>query len=262
MRRRVVRGAAVMLALGLAVACSNPLGKQYEYEEQLYLSVNGAATMAIDTSVPALVALPHLPLDPSPRARLDREDVRKLFLSPQCADVRVGQPWIRGGRRFVQIRISVADVRHLQACGPLAWSVYALTREGAQLHFEQAVGPPNQGDPGKVNWDGTELVAFKLHLPSRILFHNVKRLADGSNGEAGRGNILTWEQRLADRRSGQPLRMEVRMAGESILYRTLWLFGGAFLSAVAVLLALIWMTVRRAKRRQKASGRPPVAAGT
>jgi hypothetical protein len=253
MRRRVTRGAAVTLALGLAAACSNPLGKQYEYEEQLYLSVNGAATMAIDTSVPALVALHDLPLDPSPRARLDREDVRKLFLSPQCADVRVGQPWIRGGRRFVQIRISVTDVRQLQTCGPIGWSAYALTREGSQLHFEQTVGPPHPGDPAKVNWDGSELVAFKLHLPSRILFHNVKRLEDGSNGEAERGNILTWEQRLVDRRSGQPLRMEVRMAGESILYRTLWLFGGAFLAAVGVLLGLIWMTVRRARRRQMAT---------
>jgi hypothetical protein len=251
MRRRVAR-AAVMLAFGLTAACSNPLGKQYEYEEQLYLSVNGAATMAIDTSVPALVALHHVPLDPAPRARLDREDVRKLFVSSQCPDVRVGQPWIRKGRRFVQIRIAVPDVRHLQACGPLGWSAYSLTREASALHFEQTVGPPNQGDPGKVNWDGTELVAFKLHLPSRILFHNVKRLEDGSNGEAERGNILAWEQRLTDRRAGQPVRMEVRMAGESILYRTLWLFGGAFLAAVGVLMALIWITMRRARRRQMA----------
>jgi hypothetical protein len=188
MRRRVAR-AAVLLAFGLTAACSNPLGKQYEYEEQLYLSVNGAATMAIDTSVPALVALHHVPLDPAPRARLDREDVRKIFLSSQCSDVRVGQPWIRKGRRFVQIRIAVPDVRQLRACGPLGWSAYSLTREASELHFEQTVGPPNQGDPGKVNWDGTELVAFKLHLPSRILFHNVKRLEDGSNGEAERGNI-------------------------------------------------------------------------
>ena len=240
-----------MLALGLAASCSNPLRRQYEYEEQLYLSVNGAATMAVDASVPALVALHGLPLDPSPRARLDREDVRKLFLSPECADVRVGQPWLRSGRRFVQIRIAVNDVRQLGRCGPLGWSTYALTREGAELQFEQAVGSPTQGDPGKVNWDGTELVAFKLHLPSRILFHNVKRLEDGSNGEAERGNILTWEQRLADRRSGQPLLMKVRMTGDSILYRTLWLFGGAFLSAVAVLLGLVWITVRRARRLGK-----------
>ena len=238
------------LSLVLAAACSNPLGKQYEYEEQLYLAVNGAATMAIDTSVPALVALHNLPLDPSPRARLDRDEVRKLFASDRCQDVRVGQPWIRGGRRFVQIRISVADVRQLPSCGPLAWSTYALGREGTQLHFDQTVGPPHPGDPGKVNWTGTELVAFKLHLPSRILFHNVKRLEDGSNGQAERGNILTWEQRLADRRAGQPVQMEVRMDSESILYRTLWLFGGAFLAAVAVLLGLIWLTVRRARQRQ------------
>ena len=72
-----------------------------------------------------------------------------------------------------------------------------------------------------MNWDGKELVGFKLHAPSRIFFHNVRRLEDGSPGDADRGNILTWEQTLADRRAGQPLRMEVRMGPESILFRTL-----------------------------------------
>ena len=259
MRGRVARTAAVALALGLAAACSSPLGKQYEYEEQLYLSVNGAATLAIDTSVPALVALHNLPIDPSPRARLDRDLVRSLFTSATCDDVRVGQPWMRRGRRFVQVRISVAEVGQLSSCGPLAWSAYSLAREGPLLHFEQTVRPPAQGDPGKVNWDGTELIAFKLHLPSRILFHNVKRLEDGSNGEAERGNILTWEQRLSDRRSGQPVRMEVRMDSESILYRTLWLFAGAFGAAVLVLLGLVWITVRRARRRRETLG--PVGDG-
>ena len=87
---------------------------------------------------------------------------------------------------------------------------------------------PRAGDPGPVNWDGSELVAFKLHLPSKITFHNVRRLADNSPGEFERGNILTWEQRLADRRAGTPIDIQVHMERESILYRTLWLFGGSF----------------------------------
>ena len=100
-----------------------------------------------------------------------------------------------------------------------------------------------------MNWDGRELVGFKLHLPSRIIFHNVKRLEDGSNGEPDRGNILTYEQRLNDRRAGQPLEMEVRMDAQSILYRTLWLFAGAFMAAAFVILTLVGWTMRRAKRR-------------
>jgi hypothetical protein len=136
----------------------------------------------------------------------------------------------------------------------LSWSTYRLGREGDQLAYEQTVGAPGAGDPGRVNWDGSELVGFKLHLPSRITFHNVKRLEDGSNGEAERGNILTWEQRLTDRIAGQPVVMLVRMDAESILARTLTLFFGAFGAAISLLALLIWLSIRRARR-----GRAPVS---
>ena len=36
------------------------------------------------------------------------------------------------------------------------------------------------------------------------------------------------------------------MDRQSILYRTLWLFGIAFASALLVIAGLIWMTMRRA----------------
>ena len=74
----------------------------------------------------------------------------------------------------------------------------------------RSVAAPDLRDPGAVNWDGTELVAFKLHLPSRIHEHNVK-LLDGANGTTERGNILTWEQTLVARRAGTPIVMDVTM---------------------------------------------------
>lgn len=244
---------AWVVSLLVPAACSNPLGKQYEYEEQLYLGVTGAATLVIDSSIPALVALRNLPLDPSSTAHVDRDQVRRLFATAGCRDVKVGQPWTRKGRRFVQISVEASDVRQLAACGPVAWSTFVFEREqqGEReiIHYEQTVGPPAAGDPGKVNWDGSELVGFKLHIPSRIIFHNVKRLEDGSNGEPDRGNILTFEQRLEDRRAGQPIAMEVRMDSQSILYRTLWLFAGAFVAAVSLLMSMAWLTVRRGRRR-------------
>jgi hypothetical protein len=242
----------VCAVLVATVACGNPFGRQYEYEEQVYLGVDGAASVVVDASVPALVALRKMPLDPAPRARVDRDLVRRLFSTAGCHEVRVGQPRVRQGRHFVQVRLTAPTVAALSECAPLAWSTYRFERVGSEIHYEQIVGAGANGDPGPVNWTGQELVAFKLHLPSRILFHNVRRLEDGGPGEPGRGNILTWEQRLSDRRAGQPLRLEVRMDSESILYRTLWLFAGAFVAAVGVLVLLIWITIRRARRR----GRP------
>ena len=61
-----------------AAACRNPLGREYEYEEQLYLQVNGSATVIVDASIASLVALRGLPLDTSFATRPDRAAIRKL----------------------------------------------------------------------------------------------------------------------------------------------------------------------------------------
>ena len=40
--------AAIVLAGLIAGSCSNPLARQYEYEEQLYLNVDGSATIVVN----------------------------------------------------------------------------------------------------------------------------------------------------------------------------------------------------------------------
>lgn len=239
-----------MLALAMAAGCSSPFGPRYEYAEQLYLRVDGGATVIIDASLPALVALRGLALDPAPNARVDREGIRRMFAEAGCNDVRVGQPWVRERRHFVQVRVETRDIRTLSACGPLSWSRYQFVKENGEIAYTQVVGAPTPGDPRQVNWKGDEIVGFKLHLPSKILHHNVKRLSDGSNGTIDRGNILAYEQRLTDRRAGKPIEIEVRMGGQSILFQTLWLFGGAFVAALVVLTTIIWITMRRARKRK------------
>ena len=252
MRRRPLSAAGGLFLLAFAAGCSNPLGRQYEYEEQIYLSVDGSATVVVDSSIPAFVALRGATFDPAMKAGVNREQVRAWFEATGCHDVRVGQPWVRRGRRFVQVRMAVKDIRELGSCGALGWSRYQFDRDQDAIHFVQEVGAAAGGHAGTVNWDGKELVGFKLHAPSRIFFHNVRKLEDGTAGESERGNILTWEQTLADRRAGQPLLMEVRMGSESILFRTLSLFAIAFAGAITVLAFMIWLTIRRARRRTAA----------
>jgi hypothetical protein len=249
MRVGPVGAAGVLLALGLA-GCSGPLGPKYEYEEQLYLRVDGAATIVVDASLPSLVALRGLPIAPDPKTRVDREAIRRVFETAGCPGVRVGQPWVRQGRHFIQVRMSADDVRKFAACGPLAWSTYQFEKADEVIHYQQRVGASAVAPLAKVNWNGSEIVGFKLHLPSKILFHNVKRLKDGSNGEVDRGNILTYEQLLSDRRAGKPLAIDVRMGAQSILFQTLWLFGGAFAAALALMATLIWLTVRRGRSQR------------
>jgi hypothetical protein len=255
---RSMRKGGLLIALTLLAACANPFGREYEYEEQLQLAVDGSATVVVNASVAALATLRGLPIDPSTSARFDAEAVRTLYESMGCQVLRVGRPWYRHGRRFLQVRLSAADVKALGRCAPLGWSTYQFTQSGGEIEFKQHVGPPAAGNPVTVNWTGNELVAFRMHVPSKVLFHNVRRLRDNSTGDVERGNILTWEQRLADRRAGMPVDMHVRMDPQSILYRTLWLFGGSFLSAVLFLGALIWWTVRKGKKRHcPITRRPP-----
>ncbi len=75
-----------MSALLLLAACSvNPLSRKYEYEEEIYINLDGSATVYVNAAVPALVSLrgADLPLDAT--ARLDRNDVRAIFEIPSPA---------------------------------------------------------------------------------------------------------------------------------------------------------------------------------
>jgi hypothetical protein len=242
--------ALIVIALAAISACAGwwPFGAHYEYEEQVYLSVDGRASVVVDASLPALVALRGLPIDPALSSSIDRDGIRRVLESSGCTVDSVSRPWTRLGRRFVQMQIAIADVRQPQPCGLLAWSSYSLTSiDPDGLEYQQTVGPSAKTTaPSAAAWDGTELVAFKLHAPSRIRYQNVKRL-DGTNGTYERGNILTWEQRLSDRLAGTPVAMDVKMDATSILHTTLWLFAGAFAAAVLLLVIVIWLVFRRGR---------------
>ncbi len=248
-----LRGAFVVLVLIIGVGgCSNPLARQYEYDEQTYLEVDGSATVVVSASVAALVALRGLPLDPSADARIDTDDVRQVFEAAGCVVDRVSRPWRRAGRRFVQVQFSVEDITKAADCGPLAWSTYTFEVGDARITYRQTVGAPTGTMPAGVTWNGSELVVFKLHLPSKVIFHNVRLLENPQEvGSVGRGNILAWEQHLTTRLTGAPLAMEVITDAESILHQTMYLFAGAFAAAVIVLVTIIWLVIRRGRVRLK-----------
>lgn len=255
----VVVACAVVLtsACGGGVA-GQALNRQYEYEEDVTLDLDGSADIIINASIPSLVALHGLSLPVDPRARLDRNEVRRAFESPVTDVTRVSRPWRRKGRRFIQVRVAVKDIRQLSNAGPFSWATYELRSQDGRAVFKQRVQGQKREPLPEAQWDGSELVAFKLHLPSRIYYQNVRDLESNKPGSAERGNILRWEQRLADRLAGVPIDMEVRMDQESILYRTLWLFAGAFAAAMVVLVSLIWWTIRRGRKRQVVAAPPHV----
>jgi len=228
---------------------SRMLGRDYEYEEDITLAVDGSAVININASLASLVVLHGLPLDVNPRVKFAPEKVRAAFEAAGCVVTRVSSsPWIRENRRFVQVRMDLANIADAAKCRVLGWSTYSFGEVNGVLAYRQTVGMPAGGDATGINWKGKELVGFKLHLPSKIQSHNVRDVDTHETLKPERGNILTWEQYLKDRRLGTPLVMEMTMERDSILYRTLWLFAGALVAALAVMGGLIAWTVRRGRR--------------
>jgi hypothetical protein len=245
LRVRALYALAMLLA---ASACGGTasLFRQYEYEEEMYLALDGTATVYVNSSLAALNALRGTTFDTSPAARVDVAAVRAYYTSPLTHVARVTQSR-RNGRRFVHVRLDVDDVTKLGDVAPFAWSRYQLARDGNLFVYRQAVGAAANKDVGNVGWNGRELVAFRLHLPSRIRYHNTRR-------DVGRGNILAWEQPLVERLRSEPVVrdttagvgvLDAQMDAESILYTTLWLFGTTFLVVAAGFGGLVWWIVRR-----------------
>jgi hypothetical protein len=260
---------AVVLAFLVAAGCQKiGFATQYEYDERVDLSLDGSAIVDVNASIAALVALHGAALDVDPEARFDRQAVSKLYEGPGTT-VRDLSAYRRHGRRFAHVQIAVSDIHQLPKLPPLSWSRYRLERLDQEYRFVQEVGapgdlngpgaavafgsrarlprvgpalegPPVRGRIGDIGWSGDERVAFRVHLPSRINFHN-------SSANIERGNVLVWEQTLRERLSGTPLRMEARMETQSILYRTLWLFWGTFLAALALLAVIVWWVGRKGR---------------
>ncbi len=236
------------LALLAALACSTAscsrgdFFRQYEYEEEVFLSLDGSATIYVNSSVAALNALRGSSFDTSPSARIDRQAVRDFFNTPVTRVARTPSLSRRSGRRFLHVRVDVDHVEQLTNAAPFAWSSYQLTRAGELVTFRQRIGAAAGKDVGEVGWTGKEIVSFRAHLPSTVLYHNAG--ADGLK----RGNILVWEQLLSDRVAGEPLELEARMESQSILSRTLLLFGGTAVVVAMCFALVIWWIVRRPRR--------------
>jgi len=228
-------------ALGVSACGGAGLVKYYEYEEDVYLSIDGSATIYLNASIPALVNLRGMDLDVRPTANVDRAKVRRLFTTGATRVTRVSR-WRRFGRQFVQVRMTVDDIRKLGSSPPFSWAAYQLDRRDGLAVYRQQLGAPAGRPVGDVGWKGNELIAVRLHLPSRILYHNA------GAGNLKRGNILVWEQPLAERQAGTPLDIEARIEETSILYSTLLLFAASGALALLVLAAIIWWVIKKGRQ--------------
>jgi hypothetical protein len=217
------------------------LFRQYEYEEEIRLALDGSADVIVNTSIPALVALRGAELSTDSTAIVDRNALRAFYEAPGTRVLRISRPWRRAGRRFVQVRVRTADIRALGRVAPFAWSIYRFDQRDGIYVYRQTLGAAARRELPDVGWNGSEVVAVRMHVPSRIQYHNAP------SREVERGNILAWEQPLRDRLAGRPLDVEVRMETSSILARTMLVFGASAVAALTLLAAIVFW-VRRSGR--------------
>jgi hypothetical protein len=242
--RRWWVSAALAAVVGVG-GCGSIRPERYEYAEEIDLALDGSATVRVSASEAALVALRGAPIDPSPESRPNREALRAFYSGP---GVTVQTPTFsrRDGRRFVHITLVLDDVHRLGTLAPFNWSTYRLTRAGDVVTFRQRTGGPTRKPVAGPAWTGTERVAFRMQIPSRVLFEN-------ATTDVLRGNIVVWVQPLADRLAGRPVDIEVRMESESILRHTLLMFAATIVAAAATFAIVIWWVIRRGRRANDAA---------
>ena len=237
--RRSIAGVAALALVAASAGCQG-FFREYEYEEEVYLNVDGSATVVVNTSLAALSALRGAKRFDN-GDDVDRDGVRGFFQSPVSNVTRVSRPWTRYGRRFIQVRVDTADIRTLSRAPAFAWSAYGFNPRGETITFVQNLGTPASPAGPPTAWQGGEIFAIRLHVPAKIQYHNAP------SKKVDRGNIVSWEQPLKDRLAGQPLHVEVRMERESILKWTLTIFGASAAAAAALFVFVVWWVRRKGR---------------
>jgi hypothetical protein len=215
-------------------ACSS----KYEYEEEVYLSLDGSATVYVNSSLAALNALRGTTFDLSPGgARRHHRDPRVLLEPRDARDPRQPvapqQPSIRPRPSRRRRRAQARRV------APFAWSKYEFTPRRRSLHLLQTVGDAAKAGRRR-GWNGREIVAFRLHLPSKIRYHNTR--PSPPRQHPGVGAVA----RRSDARQAAACSRR-RMDPQSILYAR----SGCSVrrsSASAAFVVVIWWVMRRAAK--------------
>jgi len=109
--------------LGVSACGASGLVKYYEYDEDIYLSIDGSATIYLNASVPALVALRGMDLDVSRRRTWTGEGPAPVHDRGDPRDAR--QPLAAVRTQFLQIRMTVDDVTTLGSAAPFSWATYS-----------------------------------------------------------------------------------------------------------------------------------------
>lgn len=205
----------------------------YEYEEEVYLNVDGSGRLRVSGSSVILESLYDAPGGSA-------SSMRPLFesLNFELDSVRTTE---RQGRRFVHVQGRFEDWNDV--CGLPAFREREchldVDVEGS-LELSFALPSPESVVPRDVPPDA--MLAVRFHFPSPVRFHN-------SITGIERGNIIGWKRTVSEHFRGETLEVYARFERRSVLATTAVILGTAVgVVLLSVTVALLWI-VRKGRKQ-------------
>lgn len=225
-----MKARALSLLLLAASGCAT-----YEYEEEVFLEVDGSGEIRMSGSTAAIEALHGLD-----EASVERA---KALFEGEGVDLLSALETERERRKFVHVQARFSGWEKL--CGIPAFRDRGcrFARGGEDLALELSLPSPGAAAPGGL--DPQALLALRYHLPSTIRYHN-------SPADIERGNILAWKRTFREHFAGRPLDVEVRFDRRSVLAATVSVMGIALGLVLTSIATALFVMVRKGRRQLRA----------
>ena len=199
---RTFRAVVLAFVAAAAIGCGSggSLFRQYEYQEDVYLSLDATATVDVRTSLAAPDALRGPSVDAGPRRRIDRDAIRRFYT--HAGHASDGDQRIAAERPAIRPRLEVDNIRRLGEAPPFAWSARP--------------SPQTRSRPAVEDWRGGQQVSRRLAGRARelVAFASICRARSIITTPAPpteTGQHPSLEQPLADRLDSIPLVLDARM---------------------------------------------------
>ncbi|HEY7697580.1 MAG TPA: hypothetical protein VIE88_04150 [Vicinamibacteria bacterium] len=231
-----MKGGAPLLLLLLAGCIT------YEYEEEVFLEIDGSGEIRMSGSKEAVAALHGID-------QATIESAKELF-EGEGVQILSALETMRERRKFVHVRARFSDWEKLCRLPAFRDRGCRLAKETDALALELSLPSPRTAVPESL--DPQALLALRYHFPSSIRYHD-------SPGDVERGNILSWKRTVREHFAGRPLDLHVRFDRRTILAATVRILGlalGLVLASIGTGLVVMLRKGRRQIRTESISGCP------
>lgn len=207
----------------------------YEYEEEVYLEVDGSGEIRMSGSTDVVGALHGL-------SETSVETASNLF-EGQGVEILSAFETERERRKFVHVEARFSDWESL--CGLPVFRDRRCRLERGEEGLALELSLPSPRVKALERIDPQALLALRYHFPSTIRHHN-------SAGDVERGNILAWKRTLREHFAGRPLELAVRFDRRTILAATVRVMGLALALVLGSIATALFVMVRKGRRQIRA----------